>query len=351
MWQVDNRTPFAAERGWVRDLDGAEVWLVVVKCTFDILPDGTTVVSAEQPPVLRAPDYYGEPGKSSIKYESDLVLTKTTTDVIVLGHAYAPAGQAVTQMSVGFRVGSVQKVLQVFGDRTWSTMGPSEPRPFVKMPLVYERAYGGVDRRSAHPERDWDWRNPVGVGFAVSRENAEGLPVPNIEYPDECISSWGDRPRPAGFGPIGSHWQPRAGFAGTYDDKWMKERQPLYPVDFDTRFFQCLPADQQAPQFMQGGEPVLLRGLSPRGKVDFALPRVFPGFETRFSDGSRELHRDRTLHSIILEPDFPRVSLVWHSQLQCHSRVQKLLHTTITLKTDVRPGRPIQEIDDAAEVI
>ena len=42
MWQIDNRTPFAAERGWVRDRDGAEVWLVAVKCTFDILPDGTT---------------------------------------------------------------------------------------------------------------------------------------------------------------------------------------------------------------------------------------------------------------------------------------------------------------------
>ena len=31
MWQVDNRTPFAAERGWVRDRNGAEIWLVAVK--------------------------------------------------------------------------------------------------------------------------------------------------------------------------------------------------------------------------------------------------------------------------------------------------------------------------------
>ena len=53
MWQVDNRTPFAAERGWVRDRNGTEVWLVTVKCTFDIKPDGSTEVSEEQPPVLR----------------------------------------------------------------------------------------------------------------------------------------------------------------------------------------------------------------------------------------------------------------------------------------------------------
>ena len=27
MWKVDNRTPFAAEHGWVRDRNGAEGWL------------------------------------------------------------------------------------------------------------------------------------------------------------------------------------------------------------------------------------------------------------------------------------------------------------------------------------
>jgi hypothetical protein len=98
MWQVDNRTPFAAERGWVRDRNGAEIWLVAVKCTFDIRPDGSTEVAKEQPPVLRMPEHTGEPGKSSLRYENDLVLTKTTTDIIVVGHAYAPRGRPTTQM-------------------------------------------------------------------------------------------------------------------------------------------------------------------------------------------------------------------------------------------------------------
>jgi hypothetical protein len=336
MWQVDNRTPFAAERGWVRDRDGAEVWLVALKCTFDILPDGATVVSAEQPPVLRAAEYYGEPGKSSVRYESDLVLTKTTTDIIVLGHAYAL--RPVTQLDVGFRVGPVQKVLRVFGDRSWGATGPSAPRPFVKMPLVYERGFGGVDPRSAHPERDWEWRNPVGAGFAVSHESAAGLPLPNIEYRDECVSSWSDRPRPAGFGAVASHWQPRAGFAGTYDDRWMRTRHPLLPDDFTERFFQCAPADQQAPQFLRGGEPVVLRGLTPTGDLSFHLPRIFPAFTTRFFDDSREFHKERRLHTVILEPDYPRVSLVWHSALPCHPRVQKLDRTTITIKENVGMG-------------
>ena len=181
MWQVDNRTPFAADRVWVRDKDGAEVWLVALKCTFDILPDGATVISKEQLPVLHAPEHYGEPGKSSIKLESDLVRTKTTTDVIVVGNAHAPGGLPTSRMEVGIRVGSIKKLLHVYGDRTWGTLGPTAPEPFVMMPLVYERAFGGVDGRSPDPDKDWEWRNPVGIGFAVSRENAYGTPVPNIE--------------------------------------------------------------------------------------------------------------------------------------------------------------------------
>jgi hypothetical protein len=335
MWQVDNRTPFAVERSWVRDRSGAEVWLVAVKCTFDVGPDGSTEVSPEQPPVLRVPEYFGEPGMSSLKYEADLVPTKTTTDVVVHGHACAPEGRPVTQMEAGFRVGPVQKVVRVSGDRTWGAAGISAPRPFTKMPLVYERAFGGVDRRSGHPDRDWDWRNPLGTGFAVSRENLAGVALPNIEYPGDAVVAWNDRPRPAGLGPIGSHWQPRAGFAGTYDDNWMKSRRPLLPDDFDDRFFQCAPQDQQAPAFLRGGEPVVLYRLTAEGETRFSLPKIFLGFDTRFLDGSREIHRERRLHSVILEPDYPRVSLVWHTALPCHFKVQKLERTIVTLKTEL----------------
>jgi hypothetical protein len=331
MWQLENRTPFAAERAWVRDRNGAEVWLVAVKCTFDILADGLTAVSKAQPPVLRVPAYHGEEGKSSIKFDADLVLAKRTTDVVLVGHAHAPGGKVVTQMDVGFRVGPVQKVLRVFGDRCWEGFGVSLPQGFVRMPLVYERAFGGVDHRSPNPGRDWEWRNPVGTGFAISRENARGQRLPNLEYPEELISAWSDRPRPAGFGPIGNHWQPRAGFAGTYDDRWMQTRQPLLPEDFDERFFQCVPADQQAPVYLQGHEPVILRGVHPQGDLQFQLPSVSLGFDTRFTDSSREVHANCHLHTVILDADNARISLVWHSALPCHFKVQKLSHTIVRL--------------------
>lgn len=345
MWQIDNRTPFAAERGWVRDRNGAEVWLVAVKCTFAIKPDGTVDVAPDQPPVLRVPEHYGEPGKSSIRYEADLVLTKKTTDILVVGNAYAPQGRPVDQIDVGFRVGSVKKLLRVIGDREWGALGAAPPQPFVTMPLVYERAFGGVDLQSSHPDRDWEWRNPVGTGFAVSRGNARNLKLPNLEDPKQLIRSWDDRPAPAGFGPLCSHWQPRASFAGTYDDHWMKTRQPLLPEDFDDRFFQCAPVDQQAPDFLRGGEPVVLLNLYPEGDLRFFLPKVYLGFETQFTDGSREIHKNRKLHSVILEPDFPRVSLVWHTALPCHFKVQKLKRTIVTVKADLSPDD--READEA----
>lgn len=335
MWQLDNRTPFAAERTWVRDRNGAEIWLVAVKCTFDIKPDGSTEVSKEQPPVVIAPEYVNpeEPIKSSLKYDTDLVRTKTTTDVVVLGHAYAPHGESVTELDIGFRVGPVVKRLHVTGDRKWQGSRPSKPAPFVKMPLVYERAYGGFDpasRRAENPQ--WDVRNPLGTGFALSSAEIDGLKLPNIEYPDQLVSKWNDRPLPAGLGPICTHWHPRVGLAGTYDDKWQRERFPLLPEDFDDRHYQCAPFDQQAPQFLAGGEPVSLINLTPGSQLHFELPRLFLGFETFFYTDERQVHERPRLHTVIVEPDFPRVSLVWHSALPCHPKVRKLNKTRIIQK-------------------
>jgi len=43
MWQVENQTPFAVERGSVRDRSGAEVWLVA--CHHRVQDLERTIVS------------------------------------------------------------------------------------------------------------------------------------------------------------------------------------------------------------------------------------------------------------------------------------------------------------------
>lgn len=335
MWQLNNRTPFAAERGWVRDRDGSEIWIVAVKCTFDLHPDGTTEVAAQQPPVTIAPELINpkSPDKSSLRYESDLVRTKLTTDIVLHGHACAPEGTPVTSLDVGFRIGDLTKRLHVSGDRYWLDGVPSAPAPFTRMPLVYERAYGGFDQHSIQTDTPgWEVRNPAGTGYALSAASANKQRLPNIEYCDDPVTSLRQRPRPAAFGPIPPHWPPRATHAGTYDDAWQAGRFPLLPHDFDDRHYQCVPPDQQTPRFLSGGESVTLLNLSAVPLMQFTLPRIFLGFETLFTTGERQLHEPPKLHTVIIEPDFPRVSSIWHTALPCHPKVLKLKETRIYLK-------------------
>lgn len=339
MWQLDNRTPFAAERTWVRDRDGTETWLVAVKCTFDIAPDGTTRIARDQPPVVAAPEYLdpARPATSSLKYDLDLVRTKLATDVIVHAQAHAPLARPVTELDIGVRVGPVVKRLRVTGDRVWQGRTASAPVPFVVMPIVYERAYGGFDPQGAGDASPrWDRRNPAGTGFASSMRGLGGLRLPNVEYADQCVRSWDDQPAPAGLGPIAMHWQPRAQLAGTYDDTWRSERSPLLTDDLDDRFYQCAPLDQQAPGFLSGGEPVTLINLTPAGRLCFDLPRVYLGLETFFHGGQTRVHDRPRLHTVILEPGVPRVALVWHSALACHAMVYRLSKTRIIHKPVVR---------------
>ena len=60
---------------------------------------------------------------SSYKYEPEIALFKPATDVVLIGHAHPPGGGA-TQVDVGIKVGPVQKVARVFGDRFWLLTKP-----------------------------------------------------------------------------------------------------------------------------------------------------------------------------------------------------------------------------------
>ena len=325
MWEVHNRTPFAVDRCWVRDRQGAEVWLVAVRCTFEIRPDGTTIAPDDQQPVMQAPKHFGKPTDSSLQYDTDFSLTKPTTDVILHGSAYAPRRKPVTALDVTLRIGDVRKTLHVTGNRpykkSFTGLAASDfAQPFVQMPLAYERTYGGAEPTPPDKEQlRFDPRNPIGVGYVPMA----GKLAPNVHYPGR-----GRDKQPAGFGPIPAHWQPRSSFAGTYDDAWVKERSPLYPRDLDDRFFLCSPEDQRPAAFLKGGEPVELTNLTPSGHLAFALPRLAFGFETTFKGGERVQHQG-SLYTVILEPDASRIVLVWRTSLPCHPKVQSLLGTLV----------------------
>jgi hypothetical protein len=336
MWEVNNQTPFAAACNWVLDKSAAKSWVIAVKATFDILPDGSTQLADQQEDAQYGEIYAGEAGKTSIVYDGDLGGSKQRTDVVLNGFAYAPPDRRVTETTVTMKVGRIAKTLMVFGDRRWERgvvgLAMSSPAPFERIPIVYERAFGGWDRTSPNPaDQRLEPRNPIGVGFAVREAHLLHSLLPNIEDPRYLISSWKDRPPPAGFGVVASHWMPRLKYAGTYDAMWQKERFPLLAADFDPRYFQCAPEDQQTT--LRGDETVELINLSPGGRLVFSLPKVWLGFQTRF--GEQRIDHRSSLHTVILEPAKPRVIMVWHTILPVPNRDVDYLDETIVFEKDV----------------
>lgn len=119
MWALSNRTPYAAERNWIRDKQGATHWLVAVKATFDVAPDGRLKLADEQPPPLLAPEHRGDPAKTSLRLDSDLMAIKPGTDILVDACARAPKGRPAPMVPVSLRVGEIEKTLLVHGTRVY----------------------------------------------------------------------------------------------------------------------------------------------------------------------------------------------------------------------------------------
>jgi hypothetical protein len=331
MWSVTNRTPFAAERAWGRDKDGMPEWLVAVRGTFDINPDGTLTVADEQPPPLRIMEFNGEEGVSSLRYDVDIAGLKPTTDVVINGTAYSPKGSPRNEFLVSARVGPVRKTIKVVGNRTWEKgvfgLVHSAMEPVVKVPIVYERAYGGYDQTDPDPKKQrMDSRNPVGCGLVVQ----EGRPLPNFEDPDGRLEKAG----PAGFGALVSFWSPRRELAGTYDESWRENWSPRLPRDWDPLALQCSPADQRPSSHLRGGEPVELENLTPDGRLRFALPRVRLRFRTKINN--RILDHQSQLATVIIEPDHPRVIMVWRSSLMVRTDGDYLDETIVSEKPRIR---------------
>src|SRR5262249_39584178 len=149
-----------------------------------IKSDDKLVLADEQFGPLLLPEYHGEDGVSSLRYEADLVGAKPTTDVVLNGTAYASRGRPTKEFMISLRLEGIYKVIKVVGDRIWERgplgLSPSAMEPVCQVPIVYERAYGGFDRADGDPRRQrMDSRNPVGCGLAAQ----EGQLLPNFEYP------------------------------------------------------------------------------------------------------------------------------------------------------------------------
>ena len=126
----------------------------LVKITYEVVNGRARQIEPEP----LALDLYGEePLSPPVPSGSDFWVSKSATDVVIQGSAFAPGGRPIPSMEVVARVGPLSKRIAVFGRReiVWLGAGRIQvPRaePFAEMPLAYTNAYGGVDPRVPIPE-------------------------------------------------------------------------------------------------------------------------------------------------------------------------------------------------------
>jgi len=322
MLELRNKTPFEAIIAPAMDKDCNEFIVLVVKATYEMSNTHDDLKLAdEQIPVFLADEYYGEPDESSIKNAADTAMTKFGTDILFEGNAHNIHGTGYVDTYL--RVGSVGKQIRVFGNRHWEKLYGgwqiSMPERFDTMPIIFENAYGGIEQSDREGSKQYDDRNPVGKGFYRRKDerSLEGFSLPNLENPRQLINNWRDNVSPTTYGPVAPHWAPRKNFSGTYDKNWEKTRKPFLPQDFNDKYFSVACSDLISPNYLQGGEFVEFRNLSPHGQNQFILPKQ--NFRLRYSM-KRTSHDAPPLNldTVVIKPEDNIISLTWRTKIPCN---------------------------------
>jgi len=246
----------------------------------------------------------------------DTAMPKPQAEVLVYGACHPRQGDADAQeaqeaQEAAFAVGSLRKRLFVFGPRHWEKTRAGwkivHDAPLAApLPLVWQHAFGGPGFKD----------NPLGRGAAVLTDGKGGefRPLPQIENPDNLIGSVDDRPEPAATCPVDQTWPRRLKKAGTYDKKWLEDHWPQLPPDFDLRFFNTAPDDQQIKGYFRGDEAIRITGMHPLHR---RLDSRLPGLRVRCFVTLRDTPRpdstgvDRSAHGATFQELETRLDTVW----------------------------------------
>jgi hypothetical protein len=350
--RIDNDTLMEVGADVLDDRSGRQVLVVIAKMTFQVGLAGEIAVAARPSPVRDEDEWLGEPLASSLRYPSDLVPEKPGTDVLLLGTALPPADRAVTSIDVRLLVADqrnpIQKTARVHGPRVYAAgltgVIPGAPARLAPTPLVWELAYGGTDR-SDPGDTLVEVQNPIGTGVARERFALAGRAAPPLEDPAHPLTS--RAPEPACFGPIPAHWAPRALFAGTFDERWRRDRAPLPPADRDPRFYCSAPAGQWSSVPLLGDEPVEILGVTPSGRWIFQLPRYAPVFSciVRGAAQSCATHLD----TLLIDADLGRVELTYRTRIAVQRKVQAIDRVTIVESAPLPAGLEREASSEEAE--
>ncbi|MDR6297232.1 hypothetical protein QE407_002586 [Pantoea dispersa] len=181
--------------------------VLVTRVSYDLdIHSGQLTLCEDQGELVEQDEYYDEPGRSSVRFESDLAPYKPRLDVIINGSAHAPEGKPARHFTVGARIGDFTRLLNVYGPREWRKMVTSwqlsEAKAITALELRYEHAQGGMFRLE-HGDEIASATNSVGVGWLPARAQKQlklqRIAAPQFELLPQPIKNIDDETLPAGF--------------------------------------------------------------------------------------------------------------------------------------------------------
>lgn len=291
---------------------GAPTLTVVAKLTYALVP-GEAELAEDQEEINEHDHHWNDDETRSLYVASDLCPRKARPDVTLVGNAFAPGGEPLRSLVARMVIGSIDKQIEIFGERTIGRDGVlREPSRFARMPLRYERAAGGPGTS-----------NPVGVrvGRSAQADHTGNVTLPNLQ--PAGTSGRVDAIEPVGFGPMPAWFPARRERAGRYATSLggRVTEEPL-PDDLDYACFNVAPADQQ-PQVIQENERIVLQHLH---REHARLSTALPGSRARaFVEPASGAPRELAMRcdSLWIDTDRAICTLTWRGEIALSSRDER----------------------------
>ena len=344
--------------------DAPFVLAVLAKRTYTLRPGAPCVLADEQLP-LRTEAVFDASRRNLFVADAETYPFKHLTDVVVRGHAYAHAAGGRTSVRAEVRVGPYTKALHVTGDRRCARGADgqlrfSSPERFERMPLGYDRAYGGWDevaeKRHGHPwaplakylQPGTDLaayspfvypRNRHGRGYLLEAtpEGLDALLLPNLEDPADLLTPerlvvgdprrWHEMPLPActtwvppsyfgrgAFLGMMPFWQPLPAGLAEFERAFLpREVSHLDLAAGDPLVFRYTNGGSLGLQvpYLRAADTLTLRNLHETAAVlNVTLPDDAPRISVDGRNG-KLVATAPVIHHVELEPDQGRLSIVW----------------------------------------
>ena len=124
---VVSRGPLPVSKVVWQPRPGGWALTFVCKATYRLAPIKSELADEQEPP-NEGDNYWDNDASRSLYAPSDLAPFKPRADILVVGHAFAPQGQPARAVTARVNVREVDKSIEVWCDRWWSSDGTGSAR-------------------------------------------------------------------------------------------------------------------------------------------------------------------------------------------------------------------------------